>query len=54
MATSETSNLVSAIELVGLSRAIIAWVIQMNKEGHYPYDSVDASIGKSLFYFILF
>jgi glycogen debranching enzyme len=36
----------SAIELVGLSRAIISWIIDMNKEGYYPYDSVETSSGK--------
>ena len=35
----------SAVELVGLSRATLAWIIQMNKEGHYPYDSVETSLG---------
>jgi glycogen debranching enzyme len=33
----------SAIELVGLSRAILAWLIQMNKQGHYPYDAIEIS-----------
>ncbi len=37
----------AVVELVGLSRAIIYWIIDMNKEGHYPYDSVEASIGKN-------
>ncbi len=35
----------SAIELVGLSRTAIAWLIDMNKEGYYPYDSVETSAG---------
>jgi glycogen debranching enzyme len=42
----------SAVELVGLSRATLAWIIQMNKEGHYPYDSVETSSGKKIFFFI--
>jgi glycogen debranching enzyme len=33
----------SAVELVGLCRAILAWIIQMNKQGHYPYDSIEIS-----------
>ena len=39
----------SAVELVGLSRAILAWLVEMNREGHYPYDSVETSSGKSSF-----
>ncbi|CAF3842347.1 unnamed protein product [Rotaria sp. Silwood1] len=35
----------SAIELVALSRATISWIIHMNKQGYYPYDSVDTSSG---------
>jgi glycogen debranching enzyme len=33
----------SAVELVGLCRATLAWIVQMNKEGYYPYDSVETS-----------
>ncbi len=39
----------SAVELVGLYRSIIAWIIDMNKEGHYPYDSVETSSGNFIF-----
>lgn len=35
------------MELVGLSRAILAWLIEMNREGHYPYDSVETSSGSA-------
>ncbi|CAF2829206.1 unnamed protein product [Rotaria sp. Silwood2] len=35
----------TAVKLVGLSRTFIAWIIQMNQEGHYPYDSVETSTG---------
>ncbi|CAF1006839.1 unnamed protein product [Rotaria sordida] len=35
----------SAVKLVGLSRTVIAWIIQMNQEGHYPYDSVETCTG---------
>jgi glycogen debranching enzyme len=38
----------SAIELVGLCRAILAWLIQMNKEGSYPYDSIQTSRSNQL------
>lgn len=38
----------SAVELVGLCRATLAWLVDMNKEGHYPYDSIDSSTGKTL------
>ncbi|CAF1046004.1 unnamed protein product [Adineta steineri] len=31
----------SAIELVALCRSILAWLIQMNKEKYYPYDSIE-------------
>ena len=34
----------SAVELVGLSRAVIKWIIQMNKQGYYPYQSVQISL----------
>ena len=46
----------SAIELVALSRSTIAWIIDMNKEGHYPYDSVETSSGNKIFFykFLLF
>ena len=33
----------SAVELVGLLRASLAFVIQANQQGFYPYDSVDIS-----------
>jgi glycogen debranching enzyme len=35
----------SAVELVALCRATLSWIIQMNKEGYYPYDSVETSTG---------
>jgi glycogen debranching enzyme len=35
----------SPIELVALCRSTISWIIDMNKEGHYPYDSVETSTG---------
>jgi glycogen debranching enzyme len=38
----------SAIELVGLCRAILAWFIQMNKEESYPYDSIKTSRNNQL------
>ncbi|CAF5073567.1 unnamed protein product, partial [Rotaria sp. Silwood1] len=41
----------SVVKLVGLSRTVIACIIQMNQEGHYPYDSVETSTGNYLFYF---
>jgi glycogen debranching enzyme len=44
----------SAVELVGLSRATISWIIDMNKEGHYPYDSIETSIGKTFIYLFIF
>ncbi|CAF2991727.1 unnamed protein product [Rotaria sp. Silwood2] len=37
----------SAIELVGLCRATLVWLIQMNKYGHYPYHSIEISSGNS-------
>lgn len=30
----------SAVELVGLNRSILDWLIKMNEIGHYPYDGV--------------
>ncbi|CAF0808388.1 unnamed protein product [Adineta steineri] len=30
----------SAINLIALFRAIISWIIQMNKQGYYPYNSI--------------
>ena len=33
----------SAVELVGLCRATLAWIIQMNQQGFYPYDSIQTS-----------
>ncbi|CAF3415506.1 unnamed protein product [Rotaria sp. Silwood1] len=35
----------SVVKLVGLSRTVIACIIQMNQEAHYPYDSVETSTG---------
>ena len=37
----------SAIELVGLLRASLAWIIQANQQGFYPYDSVETSSSQS-------
>jgi glycogen debranching enzyme len=37
----------SPVELVALCRATLSWIIQMNKEGHYPYDSLETSHGKT-------
>jgi glycogen debranching enzyme len=37
----------SPVELVALCRATLAWIIQMNKEGHYPYHSLETSHGKT-------
>ncbi|CAF2153377.1 unnamed protein product [Rotaria magnacalcarata] len=37
----------SAIELIALCRTTISWLIHMNKENHYPYDSVETSSGTS-------
>ena len=33
----------SAVELVGLCRTTLAWIVQMNNEGFYPYDSIQSS-----------
>lgn len=32
----------SPVEIVGLCKAAVRWLVQMNSEGHYPYDSVSA------------
>ena len=40
----------SAIELVALSRATIQWIIQMNQQGFYPYESIETSTGSFLFF----
>ncbi|CAF1200337.1 unnamed protein product [Rotaria sordida] len=37
----------SAIELVALCRATLSWLIRMNQEGHYPYDSIETSSGSA-------
>ncbi|CAF1074010.1 unnamed protein product, partial [Didymodactylos carnosus] len=37
----------SAVELVGLCRATLKWLIEENKKGHYPYDGVKISISTS-------
>ena len=36
----------SAVELVGLLRSILAWLIQSNRDGHYPYQSVEIASSK--------
>ncbi|CAF1470089.1 unnamed protein product [Rotaria sp. Silwood1] len=33
--------------LVALARVTISWIIHMNKQGYYPYDSVETSSGSS-------
>ncbi|CAF0839399.1 unnamed protein product [Adineta steineri] len=33
----------SAIDLIALARTIISWIIQMNKQGYYPYNSIDTT-----------
>jgi glycogen debranching enzyme len=35
----------SAVELIGLSRCVIGWLIQMHQDGHYPYDSLETASG---------
>ncbi|CAM4936869.1 unnamed protein product [Rotaria socialis] len=37
----------SAIELIALCRTTVSWLIHMNKENYYPYDSVETSSGTS-------
>ncbi|XP_030750314.1 glycogen debranching enzyme isoform X2 [Sitophilus oryzae] len=31
----------SAVELVGLSKAAVSWLWELNQKGHYPYDGVE-------------
>ncbi|CAF4055304.1 unnamed protein product [Rotaria sp. Silwood1] len=40
--------------LVALARVTISWIIHMNKQGYYPYDSVETSSGKSFFFLNFF
>ena len=44
----------SAVELIGLSRAVFSWLIFMHQQGFYPYDSIETSSGKSKFTRLLF
>jgi glycogen debranching enzyme len=39
----------SAIELVALLRASLSWLVQMNEDKHYPYNSVEITSGLSPF-----
>ncbi|CAF1212131.1 unnamed protein product [Didymodactylos carnosus] len=34
----------AAVELVGLNRAVLKWLLEMNKSGHYPYDCIGDKI----------
>lgn len=33
----------SAVELIGLSRSIVGWLVEMNRLGYYPYDSIETA-----------
>ncbi|XP_076827095.1 glycogen debranching enzyme-like isoform X2 [Brachyhypopomus gauderio] len=40
----------SAVEIVGLCKSAVRWLVQMNKSGHFPYSSVSVRGDESLTY----